>query len=102
MIRKIAWIAALAAYLGPPIGAYFTIQYYVAEAKAAGRLASGDAAVAIMIVAAIASALLSIVASGLSITAFLRLAPPRPKIRLVEIVAFSLPLTVALVWYLML
>ena len=100
MTRKIAWAAALTAYLGSPLLAYFAIQYYIAESKAAGRLASGDAAVAIMIVAAIASALLSIVAAGLSITAFLRLAPPRPKIRLVEIVAFTLPLVVAFAWYL--
>jgi hypothetical protein len=95
MKRTLSLLIALLAYFGPPIWAYFAIE---ADAKAqmAGRgWVCGNPEIGIVILAGIASSLMSLVATGFGVAAFFGLSKPRPKLRIVELALILLPFLVA-------
>jgi hypothetical protein len=65
MNRALPWSLAAAAYVFPPTWAYFAIEQDVAAQKAAQGWACGNPALGMMLLACIASGLLSLTATGL-------------------------------------
>jgi hypothetical protein len=98
MSRKLSWLLAAIAYLGPPLWAYFAIKAAQdAQMAAYGFIKCGTPMAMTTLSACKASGLLSLLATGFAIASFRSASRPLLKTRVLEIVAVSVPLVVAVV-----
>lgn len=96
MSRKLSWVFAAAAYLGPPLWAYFAIEADVnAQRTAYGFVKCGNAAVSISVLACIVTAVLSLAATCMGLANFRSLGKPRPKVLVLEMAVLFSPFALA-------
>ena len=92
-MRKFSWALIAVALVAPFVWAYFAIQAD-AEAQLVGhpRFVCGIPMLGIVLVACAASGILSVISTIVGLVAYLRLNTPRPKLRMLELCALSVPL----------
>jgi len=96
MNRKLSWLLAGIAYIGPPLWAYFSsVADQHAQLAAYGFIKCGNTQTGITFLACVASGSLSSVALALGLVSLRSVPSPRPRARLLEMVAVSMPLLVA-------
>jgi hypothetical protein len=96
MSRKLSWVFGVIAYVGAPLWAWLAIRSdYEAQMQAYKFIKCGTPMIGIMLSACAVSGVASLLAAGLGVASYRRVSGQRPKIRVLEIAALSLPLVVA-------
>jgi len=91
MKRKLSWGFAILAYLAPALWCYNAVKEYEASQRLCGM-----PILAMVCLACLAAATLSIVATVLGTLSFRSLKPPRPKYRYVELLSLAAPCVIGL------
>ena|SRR5438105_4059211 len=92
LMRRSSIILAIAAVTLPFAWAYFSTTAYYEQARNAGVYVCGLQALAAVVLACLASSVMSAVAVALGTVAYRRLPTPRPLRRRFELAGLSLPL----------
>ena len=95
-MRRISILLAIVATVVPPAWAYFSTAALYGNARAEGVYVCGLPALAAVMVAALVTTLLSGAAVVVGAIAYRRIKSPRPRLRMLELLAVGLPLLVGL------
>ncbi len=93
-MRRSSIIVAIAAVILPFAWAYFSTSAYYERARTEGFYVCGLQTLAGVVVACLASSIMSAVAVGLGTIAYRRLPCPRPLRRRIELAGLSVPLVI--------
>jgi hypothetical protein len=97
MSRKLSWMIATIAYVGAPVWAWFAIASdRDAQMSAYGFVKCGTPMIGIILWACILAGASSLLALGLGTASFRKMPSPRPRMRVLEIGALSIPLVLAI------
>ena len=91
-MRRLSIVLAIAAVTLPFAWAYFSTTAYYEQARSEGVYVCGLQTLAAVVLACLASSLMSAAAVGLGTVAYRRLPSPRPLRRRIELAGLSLPL----------
>lgn len=95
MKRKLSWLIASLAFVGPPVWASFAIQADRREQLAGHGWICGTPMILIFLTASVASSVLSLAATGFGVASFCALPRPRSFARRAEIGILILPFVLA-------
>ena len=97
MNRKLSWLLAAIAYIGPPLWAYFSnVADQHTQLSAYGFIKCGYTQTTNTLLACVASGSLSSLALGLGLVSLRCVPSPLPPTRKLEIIAVSGPLLMAI------
>ena len=91
-MRKLSWLFSVLALVALPLWAYFQVSADIAAQREAHEFICGMPIMAIYFLTMVGSCLLSLIALGFGVPAYIRLPLPRSTPRKYELFVLSLPL----------